>query len=95
MVVHHGGAGTTSSAARAGTPQVIVPHIADQFYWARRISQLGLGPPPVFRRRLQASQLADAVRHAGEEIVAERARELGATLRAQDPLARAVAALTR
>ncbi len=93
-VVHHGGAGTTSSAARAGTPQVIVPHLADQYYWARRISLLGLGPPPVFRRRLDAARLADAIRHTGEEIVGERARELGERLRAQDPLARAAAALT-
>ncbi len=26
-IVHHGGAGTTTTAARAGIPQVIVPHI--------------------------------------------------------------------
>ena len=29
-VVHHGGAGTTTAAARAGVPQVILPHILDQ-----------------------------------------------------------------
>ena len=92
-IVHHGGAGTTSSAARAGVPQVIVPHLADQFYWARRVSLLGLGPPPVLRRRLDAEQLANALRHAGEEIVTERAREIGHALQGQDPVARAVAAL--
>lgn len=42
-VVHHGGAGTTTTAARAGAPQVIVPQIADQPYWARRVSELGIG----------------------------------------------------
>lgn len=42
-VVHHGGAGTTHAAARAGAPQVIVPQIVDQPYWGGRIERLGLG----------------------------------------------------
>ena len=37
LVVHHGGAGTTATAAKAGVPQIIIPHILDQFYWAERI----------------------------------------------------------
>ena len=42
-VVHHGGAGTTTTATRAGAPQVVVPQIADQPYWASRVSELGIG----------------------------------------------------
>ena len=42
-VVHHGGAGTTAAAARAGVPQVITPMFGDQFYWASRIVDLGAG----------------------------------------------------
>jgi vancomycin aglycone glucosyltransferase len=42
-VVHHGGAGTTTVAARAGSPQVVVPQIADQPYWASRVWDLGIG----------------------------------------------------
>ena len=42
-VVHHGGAGTTAAAARAGVPQVITPMFGDQFYWASRIVDLGVG----------------------------------------------------
>ncbi len=42
-VVHHGGAGTTTTAARAGAPQVVVPQGGDQLYWARRVSELGIG----------------------------------------------------
>ena len=42
--VHHGGAGTTTAAARAGVPQVVLPHILDQFYWAHRVEALNLGP---------------------------------------------------
>lgn len=42
-VIHHGGAGTTATAARSGAPQVIVPQVADQPYWAERIARLGIG----------------------------------------------------
>jgi vancomycin aglycone glucosyltransferase len=41
--VHHGGAGTTTTASRAGTPQVVVPQAADQTYWAGRVADLGIG----------------------------------------------------
>jgi vancomycin aglycone glucosyltransferase len=41
--VHHGGAGTTTDAARAGAPQVVVPQMADQPYWADRVAELGIG----------------------------------------------------
>ena len=42
-IVHHGGAGTTAAAARARVPQVITPMFGDQFYWASRIVELGVG----------------------------------------------------
>jgi vancomycin aglycone glucosyltransferase len=42
-VVHHGGAGTTTAAALAGVPQVIIPQAYDQPYWAQRVTQLGIG----------------------------------------------------
>jgi vancomycin aglycone glucosyltransferase len=91
-VVHHGGAGTTTTAARSGAPQLIVPHLADQFYWARRIAQLGLGAPSIPRGRLDAPSLIAAVGAVlDNEIVAERAREVGERLRAEaasiDPVA--------
>jgi vancomycin aglycone glucosyltransferase len=42
-VVHHGGAGTTTTATRAGAPQVVIPQLADQPYWAGRVADLGIG----------------------------------------------------
>ena len=42
-VVHHGGAGTTTLAALAGAPQVVIPQIYDQHYYAQRIHRLGIG----------------------------------------------------
>ncbi|MDT7691341.1 MAG: vancomycin aglycone glucosyltransferase [Pseudonocardiales bacterium] len=49
-VVHHGGAGTTTAATRAGAPQVVIPQHYDQHYFARRVRELGIGtahPPAV------------------------------------------------
>ncbi|MGW6916266.1 glycosyltransferase [Kitasatospora sp. NPDC054939] len=42
-VVHHGSAGSTATAARAGVPQVVVPQGADHPYWAERVTELGIG----------------------------------------------------
>ncbi|MFJ6352679.1 glycosyltransferase [Streptomyces sp. NPDC092046] len=42
-VVHHGSAGTTTTAARSGAPQVVVAQGADQPYWAERVAGLGIG----------------------------------------------------
>lgn len=58
-ILHHGGAGTTGSAAAAGVPSSAIPFYADQSFWARRLQDLGVGPaaPPgrrLTRRRLEA-----------------------------------------
>lgn len=83
-IVHHGGAGTTTTAARAGVPQIVVPHIADQFYWSRRVGQLGIAPPGIPRKRLDATRLAGAIEAIlDNEIIAERAHDLGVRLRAE------------
>ncbi|TPJ74780.1 glycosyltransferase [Mesorhizobium sp. B2-6-2] len=62
-VIHHGGAGTTAAAAQAGAPQVIVPQIGDQPYWARRAAELGIGaahdgPVPTARSLSEALETA-------------------------------------
>lgn len=62
LIVHHGGAGTTASALRSGVPQLIVPHIVDQFFHGRRIAELGLGPAPVPKAQLGADAVAQALR---------------------------------
>jgi UDP:flavonoid glycosyltransferase YjiC (YdhE family) len=43
-IIHHGGAGTTHSAAGSAIPQLILPIILDQFYYAMRTMKLGVSP---------------------------------------------------
>jgi UDP:flavonoid glycosyltransferase YjiC (YdhE family) len=82
-VIHHGGAGTTTMAARAGTPQILIPHVLDQFHWAHRVERLGLGPPAIPRRRLEVDWLCATIRATQDnDVLSERAAEIGLRLRA-------------
>jgi vancomycin aglycone glucosyltransferase len=64
LAVHHGGAGTTTAAARAGVPQVLLPHILDQYYWAHRVGSLGLGPRGLAVDLVNADVLSDRMSSA-------------------------------
>ena len=93
-VVHHGGAGTTAQAARAGKPSVVVPYFGDQFFWARRVHGLGVGPEPIPRRRLTSRRLAAAIDQAlSDRVLREQAEKLGSKVRAERGLDEAVQAI--
>lgn len=74
-VVHHGGGGTTVLAASAGKPQVVVPHLYDQGYWAHRVKRLGIGES-MPRGQLTLGGMVKALRRCLEPEVAARAAEL-------------------
>src|SRR5258706_3849485 len=87
-LVHHGGAGTTAAAARAGLPQVVVPFFVDQIYWAREVHRRGLGSRPIPRPRLTAERLADAIDEAlGRPAIREQARRVQLALAHADGVA--------
>lgn len=89
--VHHGGAGTTAAAFRAGIPSVIVPHYADQFFWGDRAQRLGVSPKPIPRQKLHAPRLARAILQAvSDPQMRQRATELSDRLHAEDGAQRAV-----
>jgi sterol 3beta-glucosyltransferase len=90
-VVHHGGSGTTGAGLRAGVPSVVVPLGFDQPYWGRRVLALGVGPAPIPRRHLTADRLASAIDRAVHDAgIRDRAARLGATLRDERGVERAV-----
>ncbi|MFJ8061576.1 glycosyltransferase [Streptomyces sp. NPDC096142] len=93
-VVHHCGAGTTAAGLRAGVPAVPVPIQFDEGFWAARLVALGVAPRTVPLRGLTAASLSAAlVRAVREPGRAERARDLGARVRAEDGYAPVLAAL--
>jgi UDP:flavonoid glycosyltransferase YjiC (YdhE family) len=95
-VVHHGGAGTTGAALRAGVPSVAVPFTADQAFWGRRIHRLQVGPAPLRADRLTVARAAAMVREAvSDHRYRIRAADLGRRLRAEDGVATAIDVIHR
>ena len=90
-VVHHGGAGTTASACRAKIPSVVVAHHADQPYWGKRLSDLGVAPRHLHRRNLTAERLAKRIQQVlATPEMTTRAQVLGEQMETEDGLATAV-----
>jgi UDP:flavonoid glycosyltransferase YjiC (YdhE family) len=84
-VIHHAGAGTTAAALRAGVPSVPVPVQFDAAFWASRLKALGVSPGAVPLRGLSARALTPLLARAtGSDAHRDRARHLGALIRAED-----------
>jgi sterol 3beta-glucosyltransferase len=90
-IVHHGGAGTTGAALRAGKPQIVCPFVGDQFFWGHRVADLSAAPSPIPQAKLTAEKLADAIQSAVlDNNIRQRALSLGETIRAENGIERAV-----
>ncbi len=81
--VHHGGAGTTAAALRANLPTVVVSVFADQPFWGWRVEQTRTGATFPFQK-FDARTLGRALDRALRPEAAQRAREFGAQLRAEN-----------
>jgi sterol 3beta-glucosyltransferase len=90
-VVHHGGAGSTWAGLRWSKPTVICPFCADQPFWAKRLHELGVSPPPLPLRSHTEELLGEAIRAAvSDPRMAARAAELGEALAREDGVGNAV-----
>ncbi|MDR1099332.1 MAG: glycosyltransferase [Treponema sp.] len=86
-IIHHGGAGTSHSAARSGRPQIIAPLFLDQFYWGYRVRQLGIGPGTVNINRTSRRRLEEMVLDlVTNETYKENAAALGEQIRNEQGL---------
>lgn len=90
MIIHHGGAGTTSAGLRAGIPQVVVPFTADQPFWGGRVHVIGVGPWPLQVKRLSVEKMVSAIAEAESDAVLERAQVTGQRIRGEDGVMNAV-----
>jgi UDP:flavonoid glycosyltransferase YjiC (YdhE family) len=90
-VVHHGGFGTTASAFAAGIPQLIIPHIIDQFVWGNVVHSKAVGPKPIPRAKLRPDNLSNAILEClKDNRMIATASELGSRIRKEDGIAKAI-----
>lgn len=94
VVVHHGGAGTTGAALRAGKPSVVVPFFGDQPFWGRLVHFLGAGSKPIPRKKLTADKLSTAINVAiSNPDIQGEAENIGEKIRHEDGIGNAVAVI--
>jgi sterol 3beta-glucosyltransferase len=90
MIIHHGGAGTTSAGLRAGIPQVVVPFTADQPFWGSRVHAIGVGPKPIRVSQLSVEKMVSAMSGAEAKVILQRAQAMGQRIRSEDGVGNAV-----
>lgn len=83
-VCHHGGAGTSAAGFMAGIPSIIVPFSNDQFAWAHRSYDLGIGVKPISAKELTADALAKAINAAYQPEIQKNAKKIGAQIRQEN-----------
>eukprot|EP00557_Chaetoceros_sp_GSL56_P003821 CAMPEP_0176498626 /NCGR_PEP_ID=MMETSP0200_2-20121128/12434_1 /TAXON_ID=947934 /ORGANISM="Chaetoceros sp., Strain GSL56" /LENGTH=500 /DNA_ID=CAMNT_0017896871 /DNA_START=55 /DNA_END=1557 /DNA_ORIENTATION=- len=85
VIVHHGGAGTTTAALRAGVPTIITPLITDQFDYAYVVNQLGCGIGMQQLHKISWEDLGNAiVKVVDKKDMAQRALEIAERMRHED-----------
>jgi len=90
-VVHHGGAGTTGAALRAGIPSVIIPFFFDQGFWADRLEKLKAGPPRLSQKALTPQTMASCINKAlDDKTIHERLDQLSVELIQENGVEKAV-----
>lgn len=94
-VVHHGGAGTTGAGLRAGVPSIIIPSSNDQFAWAQRVFELGVGPKPIPRKKLTVENLSEAFNVARSASIKSAAQDLGRKIQNENGLQAAIRVIER
>lgn len=90
-VVHHGGAGTSHAATRAGRPSIVIEHVTDQAFWGGVLHCAGIAPPMLHRRSVTAVKLARAIKRALDSpVMREKARAMGENMRRENGVKTAV-----
>lgn len=93
-IVHQGGIGTVHQALSSGRPQLVVPHLGDQYDNAARVVRLGCGRS-LARPRYRSDTVAAALRALAEDpLVSARAEAVAPQVRAQDGAAAAAARIS-
>lgn len=95
-VVHHGGAGTTAAALRAGKPSIVIPFFGDQPFWAHRVHQLNAGSAPIPLKKLTVTRLKAAIEEiTSDQNIIYHAAALGVKLREEEGVENVVSMIER
>jgi len=90
-VVHHGGAGTSHTAARSCVPSIVVMFAVDQFYWGALLVKAGIAAAAIPRRKLTRRKLTDAMLKLKENPVFKNNSEVtGSRMKLEDGVSSAV-----
>lgn len=82
-VIYHGGAGTAASVLFAGKPHIIIPHIADQWFWGAEIKRMRVGT--MLNKKTWPEKLpAKVLKVEGKKKMRRRAEALAIKLRDED-----------
>lgn len=91
LIVHHGGAGTSHAALRAGKPSVVVAHTAEQELWGRELRRVGAAHKLLRRKTATPRRLSQAIqRVANSPRIHGKAESIGARVVKEDGVASAV-----
>ena len=93
VAVHHGGAGTTGLAVRAGIPSIVAYFVADQPFWGESLYNLGVAPAPIPLKSLTSELLAKSIKLASDESMQKNTQDLGNRIRSEDGISNTIAAL--
>ncbi len=95
-VVHHGGAGTSHAATRAGCPSIVVPFMDEQLYWAKQLQALGLAGKPLPAKKVTAMTLAAGIRSVLDSVaMAEKAQQARMMMQPDQGVAKALQLISR
>ena len=90
-VVHHGGAGTTHTALRAGCPSIVVEHAFDQTFWGNELERIGVAGEVLHRNSITAVQLAKAIETTlNSQEMKKNAMRLSKKMQAEDGVETAI-----
>ena len=90
-ILHHGGAGTSHAAARAGRPSLVVAFIDEQLAWGWTLHRRQVAARPLRYRHATVERLVGRMRRCLQDpMMRQHAQELGARMAQEDGSARAV-----
>ena len=96
VIVHHGGCSTTTTFLYAGVPQVVLPVLADQPFWAVRVGVVGVGPlQPCSAYEVTPERLAAMILEVSTSEYLERARAIRNQVEKENGVDRAIVAIER